>query len=202
MGWRKKNKEGRFCWMKYAFMTAIAAVFITCLAVYLMPFITYYQIEAAVVTKDASRLASQVNFAELRKNLKLQKGQRVIKELRKESGPDPDRQQSLVDLSIQWAALPSRESIDQAISTEGFYISLSGPRSERRKPDPIKAPPEFSSVDLAGKLIAQASFSYQSPSRFEVRAKDEKNRYVEYFTFVFTREGIGWRLTNVILPLF
>ena len=195
MGHHRQKSKAKFQWMKYmAFMAAftIAAVV---LALYLLPFVAYYQVESAIITKNAEKLAASTGFTEMRRNLKAQRGQRVIKNLRKDDGKD----QSLVDLSILWSALSTDNEIDRAISTEGFYVTLSG--TERMKPDPVKPAPEMSQYQMVRKMIDNASFSYKSLSKFVVSVRDEKGRYSEYFSFVFTREGLNWRLTNVILPV-
>jgi hypothetical protein len=181
--------------MKYvAFMAAFAIVAVA-VALYLLPFVAYYQVESAIITKNAEKLAASTGLTEMRQNLKAQRGQRVIKNLGKDDGKD----QSLVDLSILWSAISADNEIDRAISTEGFYVTFSG--AERMKPDPVKPPPEMSTYQMVQKTIENASFNYQSSSKFVVSVRDEKGRYSEYFSFVFTREGFNWRLTNVILPV-
>jgi hypothetical protein len=202
MGERKWKKSIKLQWMKYIILTAIVVLVVCCLAIYVSPFVTYYEVESAIAAKDAGKLASYTDLKELRKNLKVQKGQRIIRDWKKGDGKEPGNEQSLVDLSIQWAAFPSDLAIDQAISTEGFYISLSGATKERRRPDPIRPPSELSSYQMIRKLTTCCSFEYQSYSKFVVRVKDDKNRYAEYFSFVFTREGLNWRMTSVVLPLF
>jgi hypothetical protein len=198
---KKTFKEGtpmgrrKFQWMKYVAFMAVFAIAAVAVALYLLPFVAYYQVESAIVTKEADKLAASTGLTELRRNLKAQKGQRVIRGLGKDYGKD----QSLVDLSILWSALSTDNEIDRAISTEGFYIALSG--VARTKPDPIKPPPEMSHYQMARKTIENANFSYQSSSKFVVSVRDEKGRYSEYFSFVFAREGLNWRLTNVILPV-
>jgi len=194
----KRKPESEFQWMKYVVIMAIIAISTIILAIYAIPFVAYYQVESAIMVKDTGKLASYMDFNEMRRNLKAQKGQRVIKRLKKDDAAD----QSLTDLSISWSALSNDTEIDRAISTEGFYITLSGLGSDRTKSDPIKPPPEMDTVELVKKLFSDASFQYQSMSKFTVNVKDKKGRYVEYFLFVFTRDGLNWKLTNVRLPLF
>jgi hypothetical protein len=192
---RSSKRKAKFQWMKYvAFMAAFAIVAVA-VALYLLPFVAYYQVESAIITKNAEKLAASTGLTEMRQNLKAQRGQRVIKNLGKDDGKD----QSLVDLSILWSAISADNEIDRAISTEGFYVTFSG--AERMKPDPVKPPPEMSTYQMVQKTIENASFNYQSSSKFVVSVRDEKGRYSEYFSFVFTREGFNWRLTNVILPV-
>ena len=188
-------------WMKYIIVIAVFVLLLSGLAIYLMPFVAYYHVELAISEKNPSKLASYMNIVEVRKNLKSQKGERIIRDVKKEGDQVPF-QPTLVDLSIQWSALQSEAAIDQAISTEGFYVSLWGPKADVRKPDPIRPLPEQSSYELIKRLIAYSSFHYSSGSSFVVQIKDDKNRYVGYVSFIFTREGLQWRLSNVILPLF
>jgi hypothetical protein len=195
------GKLRNFNWMKYIFIIVVFSLLLSGLAIYLMPVVAYYHVELAIAEKNPGKLASHMDVAEVRKNLKLQKGERIIRDVKKEGDKGPF-QPSLVDLSIQWTALQSDAAIDEAISTEGFYVSLWGRKADIRKPDPIRPLPEQSSYELIKRLLAYSSFHYSSGSRFVVQVKDDKNRYVGYLTFVFTREGLHWRLSNVILPLF
>jgi hypothetical protein len=190
---RRKSKE-EFHWLKYVVLMVTFAVAAVIMALYLLPFVAYYQVETAIINKDAEKLAAATGFTEMRRNLKAQRGQRVIKELKKDDGKD----QTLVDLSILWSAIPTDNEVDRAISTEGFYVALSGPASN--KPDSLK-PAAMSRYQMVRKLIDKSSFNYRSLSKFVVNVQDEKGRYSEYFSFVFTREGLSWRLTNVILPV-
>jgi hypothetical protein len=190
---RRKSKE-KFPWMKYVILMVAFAVAAVVMALYLLPFVAYYEVESAIQKKDAEKLAAATGFTEMRRNLKAQRGQRVIKNLKKDDGKD----QTLVDLSILWSAIPTDNEVDRAISTEGFYVALSGPATN--KPGSLK-PVEMNLYQMVRKLIDKSSFNYQSLSKFVVSVRDEKGRYSEYFSFVFTREGLNWRLTNVILPV-
>ena len=194
---RKRRSKATFQWMKYVMAMAIFIIIIVGLTIYLLPFVAYYEVETAIMAKDVGKFASHVDFTEMRRNLKMQKGQRVIKTLSRSK----EKEMSLVDVSISWSALTSDQQIDQAISTEGFYITLSGAGADRKQPDPIRPSSEVDSLQMIKKLIAESSFKYQSFSKFVVSAKDEKGRYVGYCTFVFIREGLQWRLANVVLPV-
>jgi hypothetical protein len=193
---RKRKSDAKFPVMKYVIILAVVAIFVVALALYFLPFVSYYQIEKAIIVKDAGTLASYTDFNEIRQNLKRQKGQRVIKEL----GKDDPKNQSLVDLSILWAALGTDQDIDRALSTEGFYIALSGSGTDRTRVGAM-TPSEIGTYQMVQRLFAGVSFKYHSHSRFTVSVKDAKGRYMEYFSFVFARDGLNWKLTNVILPM-
>jgi len=183
--------------MKFFIYMAALIIFIVGMTFYSLPFVAYYQIESAIIAKDAGKLASYTDFTALKRHLKAQKGQRVIKKLKQD-----DHEPALVDLSIIWAGLPSDQEIDKAISTEGFYMMLSGAGTDRGQPRPMKAQQELSPYQMIKSLIADSSFRYESISQFVVSTKDEKGRYIGYCSFVFLREGLQWRLANVILPVF
>jgi len=194
----RRRKKGSFQWMKYVMMMAVFAFLAGALAVYFIPFVAYYRIESAVAAKDASKLASYIDLNEMKRNLKKQKGQRIIQELKHDDG----RELNLVDLSIKWSALSSDPAIDQAISTEGFYVFLTRHGDDRKKIAPGRTQKEISAYEMMQEIMGGGSFHYRSISQFEVNVKDGKGRYVEYFSFIFTRDGLNWRLTNVVLPLF
>lgn len=195
MGYRRSKTKEKIKWLKYVGFMAVFAIAIVAMALYLLPFVAYYEVESAITTKNAEKLAAATGFTEMRRNLKAQKGQRVIKNLKKDDGKD----QTLVDLSILWSAIPNDNDIDRAISTEGFYVALSG--TGRTKADPIRPIPEISTYEMVLKMVDKSNFDYQTLSKFVVSVRDDKGRYSEYFSFVFTRDGLNWRLTNVILPV-
>ena len=193
---RKKKKQGQFAWMKYAAILGILLFFAVALSIYFMPFVAYYRIESAIVTKDGDRFSAYTDVNELRRSLKMQKGQRVIKKLKKDNLLD----RSLTDVAIEWSALTRDGDIDEAISPEGFFFAVWG--GSKRGIDPIKAPPpeKIDTYEMVQKLIADASFRYSSTSKFVVRVKDHKGRYIQYLSFEFSRTGIDWKLTKVSLP--
>ena len=193
---RHKKKQSEFSWLKYCAYIGVFAVLMLALAVYCLPFVSYYQVSSAITAKDAGKLASHIDLQEMRKNLKGQKGQRIIKTMQKKDVRDP----SLVDLSLAWSSLSSDQEIDRAISTEGFYIAFS--RSNTKTSMPMKPGPETSVMQEVQKLIERASFQYRSVSQFVVSVKDEDGLYAEYFSFIFKRDGLTWHLSNVILPVF
>jgi len=80
---QKKKPESEFQWMKYVVIMAIVAVSSILLAIYALPFVAYYQVESAIMVKDTGKLASYTDFNEMKRNLKAQKGQRVIKRLKR-----------------------------------------------------------------------------------------------------------------------
>ena len=108
-------------------------------------------------------------------------------------------EQSLVDLSIQWTGLTSDQAIDQASVAGKLHQPVV--KSRAPKPDPIKPMSELSTFQLVRKLLTNGSFQYHSGSEFVASIKDDKNRYAEYVSFVFVREGLNWRLKKVNLPI-
>lgn len=193
---RRKKKQSEFSWLKYLAYIGVLAVLILAIAIYCLPFVAYYEISSAISAKDAGKLASHIDLQEMRKNLKAQKGQRVIKSMQKRDMKDP----SLVDLSVIWSALASDQEIDRAVSTEGFYVAFT--KSNTNAPAPMKQAPATGLIQNVQKLIEGSSFQYRSASQFVVSVKDEDGLYSEYFSFVFKRDGLNWQLANVILPMF
>jgi hypothetical protein len=196
MGHHHRKSKEKYHWLKYVIFMAAFAIMAVGVSLYLLPFVAYYQVESAISSKDAEKLAAATGFSDMRRNLKAQRGQRVIKTLKK----DDNREVTLVDLSIMWSALATDGEVDRAISTEGFYVALST-GAATGKPNPIKPAQDLSLYQMVRHLIDKSSFQYQSLSKFIVNVRDEKGRYSEYFTYVFTRDGFNWRLTNVILPV-
>ena len=86
MGNPRRKRKAEFQWMKYVLFMAMLAIAAVAVALYLLPFVAYYQVESAIVTKDAEKLAASTGLTEMRRNLKAQKGQRVIKNLGKDDG--------------------------------------------------------------------------------------------------------------------
>ena len=193
---RHKKKKSEFSWLKYLVYTGILAVLMLGLSIYCLPFVAYYQVASAITAKDAGKLASHIDLQEMRKNLKTQRGQKIVKVMQKKDAKDP----SLVDLSMSWATLSSDQDIDRAISTEGFYVAFA--KSITKAPTPMKPAQETGIIQEVQKLVEGASFQYRSASQFVVSIKDEYGLYAEYFSFVFKRDGLNWQLSSVILPVF
>jgi len=192
MGYRKRKKKKSGNWIIWLMTAAICLVVIFSMAVYAMPFVAYYQITTAIIHKDAGKLASLMDMQALRNNLKMQRGQRMIKILKNGQGHPI----SLVDLAIAWSALRSDGEVDGAVSTEGLYVALTGNGSEVKLPPADREP-----LTIAKKMIDESNFHYQSFSDFVINVKDKRGRYVEYFSFSLHREGFTWRLSNVLLPV-
>jgi len=192
MGYKKRKQKGTGNWIIWLITALICLAVISSIAVYALPFVAYYQITTAIIHKDAGKLASFMDMQTLRNNLKMQRGQRMIKILKN----DQDHPVSLVDLAIHWSSLNSDGEVERAVSTEGLYVAMTGTGSAVKIPQADREP-----LTIAKKMIEDSSFHYRSFSDFVINVKDKRGRYVEYFSFSLHREGLTWRLSNVLLPV-
>jgi len=87
--------------------------------------------------------------------------------------------------------------VDVFVTPAGITQMMAG---EEPKPDPnnTSAEPATPSEDADRKPWADAIMGYESLNKFVVKIKNEKGGESK---FVLRREGIGWKLTQIMIPL-
>ncbi len=153
------------------------------------PYIAMYSIKTGVENSDPEKISQYVDFPALRANLKGQLHSRILsgKALDSEDNPVARAAKRLVSKMADGM-------VDALVTPAGLTKLVEG---ERRKQDPN---PDSSSSSGKGKsrFLQNASFQYDSLSEFSVRTKDDKNREIR---FILTRNGLSWKLSNIILPV-
>ncbi|MEX0899833.1 MAG: DUF2939 domain-containing protein [Gammaproteobacteria bacterium] len=139
------------------------------------PYITAYRMKLAADAKDSDKLAEFIDFEALRESVRPQVQGRVAGET--EGLSDDARVQAAID-AIGGAVAGG--AVDKYVTPEGIAELMR--RSE----------------GSAGGESLEASAGYRALNRFAVELTDAENgRQVD---LILTRQGLGWKLTEVHLP--
>ncbi len=183
------------------------------------PFLTLYQIASAVERQDSDKLARYVDFPALRASLKAQLGALVAKEAAARMKDSP-----FASLAAGLATNLAEGLVDSVVTPGGVAGLMSGIMPEpvrdvqKTLPQTPATPKDSGAVPegpkggtlrdgqghpqgAAGWLpepLKNARFTYDSPSRFSVWVRDDRDREIR---LVLIRGGLSWKLGRVVLPL-
>ena len=168
---------------------APATVLLVALVVYVFagPYLTVRAIRRAVVAQDAAALAKQIDFPGLRSSLKAQLDDRMVRS----AGADIQAS-ALGALGLKMAGAVADTTVDAMVTPTGLGALMQGhilfkrfddglPSSEPSSPEPLHDP----------------SYTYESTSRFVATTHDANGRPI---SFVLTRHGLQWQLSDIQLP--
>lgn len=150
------------------------------------PFVTINDIRSAIKQGDSEALSSSVDFPVLRSNLKEQLNALMVKELASEIDDNP-----FAALGMAVTAKLTDGIVETFVTPYGLAHLMSGERPSRSEKKAT------SSAPLNGKLFRNVRYSYDSVSKFSAWVKDDVGGEIR---FVFSRDGISWKLSNIILP--
>lgn len=184
------------------------------------PFLTMHRISDAIVTRDAALLEDAVDFETLRTGLTEQFSARIVGAAEKNAQHNP-----LASLAAGFASTLVETMVNAIVTPAGIIrIIEESSRISRndREPGSVPAPtPEpqddgsapgksdgqgrseqdKSEQDEAKKaqddIFAGADFRFHGPSRFSATLGNTERNTTR---FIFRRDGIHWKLTNILLP--
>ena len=156
------------------------------------PYLAIADIKTGIVDKDADRLSAKVDFPALRQNLKDQFNARLMNNAAGELKDNP-----LGALAAGLATTMVDGIVDSFVTPAGLAHVMAGDRpSESLVKQTVKAdtgpPPKEED------LLQNARYSYDSLSQFSVWVPDAEGHETR---FVLQRDGVSWRLVNLVLPL-
>ncbi len=154
------------------------------------PYLTLYQLRAAIKAQDPERLADQVDFPTLRRNLKDQITARAA-----QATPPQWRDNPLSALALGLGSQLADRAVDALITPPGLASLMAG-----RGPRPAALPPadpDAPGTQPPADPFRDAHTHFDSPSRFSVEARTARGDLIH---FVLTRDGFKWRLSNILLP--
>jgi hypothetical protein len=161
-------------------------VFLAAAYVAAAPYITVYQMKTAAENRDGEALSEHIDFPSLRQSLKDQINAMFMKEMAKEAKDNP-----FAALGAAFGGAMIDKTVDAYMTPAGIIELM-----QDEKPDP-ESGGEGSSGSSSREPFSNASMSYESLSKFVITVKDDG----EEVKFVLRRRGIGWKLTEIILPL-
>jgi hypothetical protein len=152
------------------------------------PFITIYKIKSGIKNRDAEKISAQVDYSALRTNLKEQFNALLMKKTASDL-----KDNSFAALGMAFASKLIDGMVDAYVTPTNLANLMEGKKSEQpkgieettkensNKPEPFK----------------DARYTYDGFSKFSAWVKGDKD---EEIRFVFTRNGLSWKLSNIQVP--
>lgn len=156
------------------------------------PYLAIHGISRAVEQRDAAKLAKYVDFPAVRVNLKAQLNDHVVRRA------GVDVQSSLLGaVALGLAGNLAGAGVDMLVTPAGIGALLQGQALWKRALGETVggdtwAPP------APAKPLQGAQHRFQSLSRFTATTRTQDGKPL---VFVFSRKGLRWKLSNIILPL-
>lgn len=156
------------------------------------PFMAYNGIRNAVEAQDTAALARHVDFPVLRRNLKAQVDDYLVRRA------GTDVQSNLLGaFALRVAGGVAGGAVDTIVTPAGLGALMEGRSALHRITGGgvtdntyEHAPPD--------NPLAEPEYGFESTSRFTATVTDAQGQPVE---FVLTRYGLQWKLTDIRLPL-
>jgi hypothetical protein len=170
-------------------IAVVGAVF--ALYVVAAPYITVHQMKAAAESQDGAALSEHIDFPSVRQSLKDQINAAFLKEMTK----DADKKgKGSAALGAAFAGIMVDRLADAFLEA---YVTPAGITQLMAGDEP--GPDGHDSGDRSGcRPLSDGSMSYESLNKFVVSAKSDTG---EECKLVLRRRGIGWKVTEVIVPL-
>lgn len=165
----------------------IGVVVIGLLGIYLAaaPYITVYRMKSAAENRDAETLSEFIEFPSVRQSLKDQLNANIAQEM---ASDNEMADNPFAAIGSALAGTLVEKMVDAYVTPAGITRLMAG---ESLKPD------RTDSGNSGRDPFADASMGYQSFDKFAVTVRDDDGEDIK---FVLSRRGIGWRLTDVIVP--
>ena len=181
--------------MKKSLIGIAVIVFLFIGYLIISPYLTLHNIKSAVKSNDSYAISEYMDFPSIRRNLKEQLNMIVAKEMsdNEEMKDNPFAvfgaaiAESLIDGVINAYVTPA--GMARVISGKKIDIDI---ESEKR----INKEAVNNASDKTP--LSGASMEYKSFNKFVINIKDEEGGEVQ---FVLRRRWLGWKLTEIILPI-
>lgn len=161
------------------------------------PYLAIRGIHASLQARDTGRLERYVDFPVLRSNVQAQLEDRMARASGGLGGG------LLGDFARGVAAQLGGAAVQTMVTPQGIAMLLEGRSLTKRVTDPFSAPEpppaEGSAPAPQGyRPLDKADTRFESASRFVATTQDSDGR--DGMVFVFERQGLRWRLTDIRLP--
>lgn len=165
------------------------AIFLCIFYVAVSPYITVYQIKSAAERKDGEALSEYVDFVSLRQNFKDQMNAMFMREMDSQEMKD----NPFAMLGVAFAGMMVDRAVETYVTPAGITQLMAG-----RTPNlDQKGDSEQNLSEVTTTPFSDAELSYESFSKFAVTVRRDAGE----IKFVLRRRGIGWKITEIILPL-
>lgn len=162
------------------------------------PYVTAYRLKAAVKSGDTAALADLIEFPTLRQGLKEQLNAAMLARLAAEPGGDGGL---LAGLGLALAGTFIDKAVDAYVTPAGVARLVAGDPLELQAGDRSaagEAAADGPGAEPAREPFAGAKMAYESFDRFVVTVPGEAGKANR---FVLRRRGLGWKLTDILVPL-
>lgn len=157
------------------------------------PFMTVHAIREAIRTQDTAELSRHVDFPMLRANLRAQ----LDDYLARQAGPDLAAN-PLGALALRLASGATGGMVDTIATPAGLAAVLEGRQTWHRLSGAgVRADDSYAHQPPPDPLQG-AKYGFESTSRFTATVDADDGQPV---TFVLSRDGLEWKLSDVRLPL-
>ena len=154
------------------------------------PYITVHQIRDAAKRQDGEALSEHIDFPSVRQSFKDQANAAFAKEVLEDKKL---RGSPYADIGMAIAGVMVERLVDAYVTPAGITMLMSGDF-----PDLEDGKHGKDSGKSNREPLSDASMSYESLSKFVMRAKNEDGEEVK---LVLRRRGIGWKMTEIIIPI-
>ncbi len=156
------------------------------------PYLAIRGISQAIEQRDSGKLARHVDFGAVRVNIKAQVNDYIVRRA------GSDMQSSLFgQVALGMAGNLTGAGVDTFVTPLGIAALLQGDSLWKRAIGDTVGGDTWAPPSPA-KPLANTTGHYESLSRYTATTHLEDGREV---VFVLSRQGLRWRLTNIVLPL-
>ena len=156
------------------------------------PYMAINGIRQAVQSRDIRGLERHVDYPMLRANVKAQIEDRIAREIGRRFG-----NQAAGSAASSVAGMLSDSAVDAMVSPAGIAILLQGRSLLERARGNVDPDGGMTGGPTPYDPLKGAKTRFVSPSRFIATVQSADGQPVD---FVFDRQGLRWRLTDILLP--
>ncbi len=156
------------------------------------PYLAIHGIRQAIESGDIPALERHVDYPTLRANVKAQLEDRMAREIGRRFGD-----QAAGGMAAGVVGMLSDSAVDAMVSPAGIAVLLQGRSLVERAQGNVDPQAGVTAGPKPYDPLKDAQTKFESPSRYVATVKSADGKPVN---FVFERQGLRWRLTNISLP--
>lgn len=159
-----------------------------------LPYIAVYQIRDAVKNHDSTALSEYIDFPSVRQSLKDQLNAMLMGKMQS----DDTKSNPFAALGMAFAAPLVDKMVEAYVTPAGVAQLMEGEKPSLKKKK-MAMPVDGNTADTSNeaekeKPLDDVALGYKSSNRFEVEDKKKGLRVV------LRRQGLDWKVTEIILP--
>jgi hypothetical protein len=151
------------------------------------PYLTISAIKTSIVEQDSEKLSENIDFPNLRQNLKNQLNAVMMKSAVTELKDNP-----FATLAVGFATKMVDGMVDSFVTPSGLAAIMEGKKPSKKGSEENITPPKKEN------LFKNARTTYVSKSKFAVWVPNDQG---EEAIFILQRDGLSWKLVNIVIPI-